>query len=271
MSSVTTNFGLIKPSVNSPVDQDQWGTELNANMDAISLLVAPLDAPVFTPTVVNTSGIKSTGTSLTGVGTAPVLDLAGTWNTTGVPSGIKLNVTDTASDSASLLLDLQVGGVSKFSIPKTGSLVPSQTAGIVGTTTNNNVNAGSVGELIESEVMVGSAVSLTNGTSKTITSISLTAGDWDVWASVVSSPNGATVQTLLRGAIGTVNNAFPVSDTNGGGTGYWGGSQTGKQLGVFMQKRISLSSTTTIYLLAYAEFTTSTQNGAGYIGARRRR
>ncbi len=54
---------------------------------------------------------------------APVLDLSQTWNNSGVTfTGWKLNVTDTASASASLLIDLQVGGVSKSAIRKSGDI-----------------------------------------------------------------------------------------------------------------------------------------------------
>jgi hypothetical protein len=45
-----------------------------------------------------------------------MLDLAGTWNTSGTPTAIKLNVTNTASNAASLLMDLQVGGTSQFKV-----------------------------------------------------------------------------------------------------------------------------------------------------------
>jgi hypothetical protein len=52
-----------------------------------------------------------------------VLDLSATWNDAGVTfTGLKFNVTDTASNAASLLLDLQVGGTSKFYIDKSGTI-----------------------------------------------------------------------------------------------------------------------------------------------------
>lgn len=55
---------------------------------------------------------------------APVLDLTQTWNSSGVTfTGLKLNVTDTTSAAASLLLDLQVGGSTKFNVTKAGSVV----------------------------------------------------------------------------------------------------------------------------------------------------
>lgn len=54
---------------------------------------------------------------------SPLLDLAQTWNAGGVTfTGLKFNVTDTASAAASLLLDLQVGGTTKFNVNKTGVL-----------------------------------------------------------------------------------------------------------------------------------------------------
>lgn len=56
----------------------------------------------------------------------PVLNLSQTWNAGAVTfKGWVLNVTDTASASASLLMDLQVGGSSKFSVKKDGTLTVS--------------------------------------------------------------------------------------------------------------------------------------------------
>ena len=51
----------------------------------------------------------------------PVLNLSQTWNAAGVTfTGAKINVTDTASNSSSLLMDLQVGGTSFANITKSG-------------------------------------------------------------------------------------------------------------------------------------------------------
>jgi len=63
----------------------------------------------------NTSALTASY-SVTGANTTPLLDLSGTWNTTGVARGLKLNITDTASAATSLLMDLQVGGTSRFSV-----------------------------------------------------------------------------------------------------------------------------------------------------------
>lgn len=52
-----------------------------------------------------------------------VQDLSVTWNNAAVTfTGLKFNVTDSASNAASLLMDLQVGGTSKVSILKSGAV-----------------------------------------------------------------------------------------------------------------------------------------------------
>jgi len=51
--------------------------------------------------------------------TMNIYDMADTWNAGGTTfTAIKMNVTDTASAAGSLLLDLQVGGTSRFSVSK---------------------------------------------------------------------------------------------------------------------------------------------------------
>jgi hypothetical protein len=53
----------------------------------------------------------------------PIYALVDTWNASGTTfTGIGLNVTDTASASGSLLLDLQVGGTSQFRVSKGGRI-----------------------------------------------------------------------------------------------------------------------------------------------------
>jgi len=52
---------------------------------------------------------------------ANIYNMADTWNDGATTfTAIKMNVTDTASDASSLLMDLQVGGDSEFSVSKTG-------------------------------------------------------------------------------------------------------------------------------------------------------
>lgn len=73
------------------------------------------------------SGITTNGTELTIVsGTktanAPIQDLTQTWNAAGVTfTGWQLNVTNTASNASSLLMDLQVNGTGLFRVRRNGT------------------------------------------------------------------------------------------------------------------------------------------------------
>ncbi len=69
----------------------------------------------------NQTPLSIAGQSLTGANAQSMVSLAGTWNTTGTPTAIDLNITSTASNGASLLMDLRVGGTSMFRVRKDGS------------------------------------------------------------------------------------------------------------------------------------------------------
>lgn len=77
-------------------------------------------APITAPSFLN--GITVADTVIAGSGSLAGSLISGTqtWNTTGTPTAWKLNVTDTASNAASLLMDLQVAGVSQFKVSKSG-------------------------------------------------------------------------------------------------------------------------------------------------------
>lgn len=69
----------------------------------------------------NTFTAAQTIASGTITSSAPAINVTQTWNASGVTfTAWKCNVTNTASAAASLLLDLQVGSVSKFKVDKTG-------------------------------------------------------------------------------------------------------------------------------------------------------
>jgi hypothetical protein len=87
--------------------------------------------------VANTASFAATGYSLTGSNAQSLIDLAGTWNTSGNPTAIKLNITNTASGSTSNLMDLQVGGTSQYKVDKAGNSVQT---GTIKTTAGNAWN-----------------------------------------------------------------------------------------------------------------------------------
>lgn len=148
----------------------------------------------------------------------------------------------------------------------TASFTPTGSS-ITGTTTNNNASAGYVGEVISSFVLQASAVSLTSATSADITSISLTAGDWDVYGNVVNEASGPLI-TIARGWISTTSATLPDNSKTSfedsvGGFGNWGVATP--------TLRLSLSTTTTVYLSTQVTLTSGTCTGSGGIYARRAR
>lgn len=77
--------------------------------------------PVSITEAVGVSALTLIGATQTA--STPVINATQTWNNGATAfTGIRLNVTDTASSAASLLADLQVGGSSKLSIDKAGNL-----------------------------------------------------------------------------------------------------------------------------------------------------
>jgi len=97
------------------------GTSTSAT-DRIPVAISPYGSgnnayitPAYLKTFMVTGGTVTTST--------PVFDMTQTWNAGAQAfTGLKINVTDTASAAGSLLLDLQVGGSSKASVTKSGDL-----------------------------------------------------------------------------------------------------------------------------------------------------
>jgi hypothetical protein len=77
-----------------------------------------------TPPVADTTlkRLSLTPDALTGSSALSSLSIAQTWNTTGAPTALDVNVTDTASDAASLLMNLRIGGSSVTNFDKKGGV-----------------------------------------------------------------------------------------------------------------------------------------------------
>jgi len=141
---------------------------------------------------------------------------------------------------------------------------------IQGTGTNNSANVGYIGEFQSASLAQGSATSLTNNVAKTIVTLSLTAGDWDVSGSFCISPAGTTITQLMATAISLTTNTFPATPDSSfnelAGVSTVAGAQVCIITGV---ARISLATTTSVFLIGFANFTVSTNTGFGIIRARR--
>lgn len=146
-------------------------------------------------------------------------------------------------------------------------------AAIQGVQTNNAATAGYVGEYISSSVVQGSAVALTTVTAANVTTISLTAGDWQVWGNIGYTFGATTNTVILLGNVSSdsatlaaadLRFAVPAPTTTG--TVYVNDYNCNVPTARFL-----LSGTTTIYLVAYAQFSVSTCAAYGGIFARRMR
>lgn len=103
----TTTLGSIKMFGNTSGDATLQpaavaGTSTVITLPAVTSTLATLGANTFTATqtitpAANTNALAVTGYSLTGANAQSLIDVAGTWNTSGVPTAIKLSITNTAT------------------------------------------------------------------------------------------------------------------------------------------------------------------------------
>lgn len=101
------------------------GTEslqVNSNIRAIN--------GTFVGSGTNKTLLESSGYLVNGTNSIALLNLDGTWSTTGSPTAILLNITNTGSGASSKLIDLQIGSASKFYIDKNGYGLISSRLGI---------------------------------------------------------------------------------------------------------------------------------------------
>lgn len=172
-----------------------------------------------------------------------------------------------ASTASTALSNL--GGAALTGATFTGAITPSQTAGIVGTTTNNSANTGSVGEYVTASTQNTGA---TTAVPLNATMVSLTAGDWDVTGICRFTPNVTTTSTQWVCGISTTSNTFDTAATGISNyfllSGIHADASAAQNISAPIT-RISISSTTTVYLVSQTTFATSTMMVSGFIRARR--
>ncbi|WP_459908345.1 hypothetical protein [Caballeronia sp. HLA56] len=247
------------------------GTGANHATSALAnLRAAPFNSPTFTGTPTVPGYLTTTSAAST---YAPIASPTFTGTPAAPTPGVVANSTTLATTAWVRLLLASPGTIGNTApntgafttLSASGALTPSRTAGIVGTTTNNNANAGSVGEIIENTA-TGVAIN-TTGVSQTLTSVSLTAGDWDVTGSFQVTPAATTVVTSYQAGIALTNNALPgfpnqiqlTQSKSAGVIDMW----------ALPTRRVSVAAGTTVYLTANIGFTTSTCAASVHIRARR--
>ncbi len=281
-TSITT-LGTIATGVwqGTLVGATYGGTGVNNGSNTLTLAgtlaTSGSFASVFTMTGATNVTFPTSGTLATTASASGVIN-SGTTNQLAyyAASGTTLSGLSTANNG---ILVTSSGGVPSIgNTVGAGLTMPSitfnSTTGIVGTTTNDNAASGSVGQVVSSSVASGSPVPLTNGTPADITSISLTAGDWDVYPNVmfVSAGAGFTLGNAVGWASTTSATLPALEETallNNGAGGLLIGAVAYGFTAPF--QRLSLASTTTVYLSTQSNFSTGTVGAFGRIYARRRR
>lgn len=138
------------------------------------------------------------------------------------------------------------------------------------------VASADLGTLVTSSVPVGSAVALTTATPANVTSITLTPGDWDISALINFNPAASTSVTNITSSV-SLTTATLSGQTGGNGLGTdptnaWNQAASvpaavmGQDVPVV---RLSITKTTTVFLVAQATFTVSTMSAYGTIRANR--
>jgi hypothetical protein len=215
--------------------------------------VTPLGIGALTPATAASTYAPIASPAFTGLPAAPTA--SATTNTTQLATTAMVNSAITGNNLAGSFTTLAASS----------TINPSQTAGIVGTTTNNNANAGSVGEFPTPTNLTG--VSLSTGVAANVSSISLTAGDWEVSGSIQFVPAATTTVQVITGGVTSSSATLPTSAAL---TLIQSTLATGalEVIPVPVQ-RFSLASTTTVYMVAQATFGVSTMTAGGFLHVRR--
>lgn len=102
--------------------QGSTGATDNAILRADGIGGGTVQAGTNAPTYTDDGMLSVAPAGLTGSAATSALEITQAWNTTGNPTAVKVNVSNTVSGASANLLDLQVGAASKFLVTKYGDL-----------------------------------------------------------------------------------------------------------------------------------------------------
>ncbi|PRF97454.1 hypothetical protein C6Q14_28345 [Burkholderia ambifaria] len=216
-----------------------------------------------------TSGANANITSLSGLTTALSVSQGGTGRQTLTAHGVLVGEGTAAINQLAVGTTGQVlvgatgadpaFGTTVAGLTFTSAITPTSTGGIVGTTTNDNANAGSIGEY---QTNTASGVALTNTVYTNVTTLSLSAGDWDIEGFCAYGGSGTGITASVCGING-------VSATNPGSPNSVTQFVSSLSNQITWVSRFSLSGTSTIYLGSQANFTGGSVTVSGWLRARR--
>lgn len=147
---------------------------------------------------------------------------------------------------------------------------------IFGYTDGSSAASGVLGEYMSATVLAANSISMTTETAMNVTSLMVTPGDWDVWGTTGFN-NGGSGSPLTFEYAGWVSlTSATVPDASQGTISSWCNPSAINLSENFYPSvstgtlRVTVSTNTTVYLGAYAGFTSSGFFAYGKIQARRR-
>lgn len=273
MTTFTSTIRLTEPAVGG--DTGTWGGELNSDLVYI-------DEAVNQSVTIN---IPDTNITLTADGSSSDQGrylryrFSGTLTanrTVTLPANQKVGyATNATAGGFSLTLTTGSGTTLTLSTAEwtlfqcDGTNVSAVPLSFGGTTTSDNAETGRVGEYVSATRSASVPIAMSSNVAVNVTSISLTAGDWDVSGNVgfVISSSCNNVQSW----IGLTSVTRPAPPNNGAFCEIPGPSVVTGTVLPTGTTRLSLASTTTVYLGSIVLFSSGTVSSYGFIGARRAR
>ena len=259
---------IVGNSYEAMYDGTQWIVLNPSNLVTGELLVAQswtyapdsgaVNAYVITlPTVLVNSGVILAGTKVS-FSTSNASTGASTLTVNGSTNSIVTNATGGAIGVG----DILAGAIYEVTFDGANWRLLDSTAGVAG------------GAYIESIVLIGAAITLVDDTAADVTSISLTAGDWDVWGTVVGTAVATNTDGMLDlfSWISTTSTTQPDNSltfaTGGAVLNTAGGNILFSQLSGTTYQRINIVTTTTVYLSCQSSFAGTAPTACGKISAR---
>lgn len=196
-------FNALTTTATSAASDDYFAMDgtTNGTRKILANSFALLSGATFTGKITSTLGTLTSST--------PALDSTQTWNSGGVTfTALKLNITDTASASASLLADLQVGGVSQFSVTKGGALATT------GAISDNLGNVRSVPQNAQTASYTLAASDSGKHISITTGGVIVPSGIFSAGQVVTIYNNSSSSQTITQGSSVTLRQGGTTSTGN---------------------------------------------------------
>jgi len=214
------------------------------------------------PIVGSITGNSATSTTATTLQNARTIAISGavTGTATSFDGSANISIPATITSGATITSPNLAGTA-------TGSLTSTVLQGV---TSGVAAASGFVGEIISSTIAVGSAVSLTSTVTSDVTSISLPAGEWYINGQVNYRAAATTSITILTQGISSTSATLGAQNTFSRNVS--GAFVPTASVDVCLPVRgqaLSLTTTTTVYLVANSTFTVAALSAYGTIQARR--